>query len=111
LNGLFRCHGGSGSPWSISALRKEQSLEERGIDHAPEPDLAIDRHNRHLGIELQNKIGIAIDIHLGKRESKTALSVLKHIEGLVAATALRAAVDRESQVVGPRMPSQQSSQQ
>jgi hypothetical protein len=89
--------------WSIPALRLEQSLEECGIDHTPEPDLAVHCHNRHLGIEFRNEIGVAIDIHLLDREPKTPLGILEHIEGLVATAALRAAVDCEGQMLGPRM--------
>jgi hypothetical protein len=97
--------------WPIPTLRLEQSLQEGRIDHTPEADLAVDRHNRHLSIEFQNEIGVAIDIHFLDRESKPALGILEHIKGLVAAAALRAAVNREGQMLGPRMPAQQSSQQ
>jgi hypothetical protein len=82
----------------IASLGQQQPLQERGFNHAPEADLAIDRHDRHLGVIKRDQVGIGVDIDLVDRNPEPPLSGLEQIEGLVAAAALRAGVDGDIQM-------------
>ncbi len=92
----------SPSSRTMSRLRAQQPLQERGVDDSSEPNFAIDRHNRDFGIVLGGQIGIAVDINLLDRKPETPLGVFQHVECLVAATTLRTCVDLDCKMLQAR---------
>jgi hypothetical protein len=83
------------------ALGGEKPVQECGVHHAAEPDLAVDQYHRHLGVVPRDELGVGVNVDQIESEAEPLLRFVEHLDRLVAATALRAGVDRHGQMFGP----------
>ena len=86
----------------MAAFGREEAIQQGRIHHAPEPDLAVDRDDRHFGVVPCDQLGIAVNVDLLDREPPARLLLMEQVERLVAAAALCPRVDGERQVRGAR---------
>ena len=82
----------------MAAFGREEAIQQGRIHDATEPDLAVDRDDRHFGVVPCDQLGIAVDVDLLDREPPARLVLMEQVERLVAAAALCPRVDGKRQV-------------